>query len=326
MTARLEVSQLAVDYRVGRRHVRALDGVDLGLEPRQSLGIVGESGSGKSTLGLSLGGLLPPNARRHGGDVRVDGRSVFSHDAHELRAFRRERLGFVFQSPAAALDPTRRVGRQVRDLLGSNGDGLELLRRVGFADPAEVAMRFAHQLSGGMAQRVVIAMAIAQQPALIVADEPTAALDSSTRNQVLDLLFALPGELGASLVVLTHDLRSVATRCSHVAVMYAGRIVEIGAKDQVLSNPRHPYTAALLAATPGSEARGEELLAIGGLPPVLYGRSAACSYAPRCSLASDTCRGERPEPRAFDERVVACHHAEQVKDADIAHSGLATLS
>jgi oligopeptide/dipeptide ABC transporter ATP-binding protein len=317
MTALLEASGLAVDYRVGDAYVRALDGVDLHVKERDTVGIVGESGSGKSTLGLAVGRLLPPNALHQDGDLLVDGRSVFSCSRKELQHLRRTRVGFVFQSPTASLDPTRRVGRQLLDTLNMWGDAAstawELLSRVGFSEPKEVADRFPHELSGGMAQRVVVAMAIAHNPGLIVADEPTASLDSSVRNHVLDLLFALPQNIGTAVVLLTHDLRTVASRCSHVVVMYGGRVVESGVRGNVLDTPRHPYTAGLLAATPGSETRGGDLVAIPGIPPVLHGRSSSCSYSDRCPLASTLCRSTRPELRQLDGRAVACHHAEELR-------------
>ena len=317
MTALVDVSGLAIEYGAEAANVRALDSLDLQIAARQTLAVVGESGSGKSTLGLALGRLLPPNAIRRGGDLLLDGRSVFAYSRKEIRAFRRERLGFVFQTPTAALDPTRRIGRQLRDMCdATDGDPQEfasqLLARVGFADPDKVARSFPGELSGGMAQRVVVAMAIAHRPSLVVADEPTASLDSSIRNHVLDILFALPRDIGAAVVILTHDLQSVASRCSHIAVMYGGRVVETGPREHVLNSPRHPYTAGLLAATPGREIRGEQLVAIAGVPPVLHEASTSCSYAPRCPLASAQCRSTRPEIRTIDGRDVACHHAEQL--------------
>jgi peptide/nickel transport system ATP-binding protein len=317
MTTLVKVTNLAVDYRVRSGSVRALDGVDLSIESEETLAIVGESGSGKTTLGLAVGRLLPPNATHIEGDLLLDGRSVFSYGRRELRDFRRDRLGFVFQIPTAVLDPTRRVGRQLQDVLDSRSDAkaaaLELLERVGFADTKTVARSFPHELSGGMAQRVVVAIAIARNPSLIVADEPTASLDSSVRNQVLDVLFGLPAEVGAAILVLTHDLSAVASRCNKVAVMYAGRVVESGPRDTVLKMPRHPYTAGLLAATPGREAKGQQLAAIPGIPPVLQEPSTSCAYAPRCSLASAQCRSVRPEVREIDGRLVACHRAEQLR-------------
>jgi peptide/nickel transport system ATP-binding protein len=318
MTPLVQISGLAVDYRVGERQVRALDGVDLVVGARQTLGIVGESGSGKSTLGLAFGRLLPPNATVSDGELLLDGRSVLAYKAGELRAFRRDQLGFVFQSPTAALDPTRRIHRQLGDVLDtprSDKDSmLRLLARVGFAEPEPVAASYPHELSGGMAQRVVVALAIARQPKLVVADEPTASLDSSVRNQVLDVLFALPDEIGAAVVILTHDLRAVASRCSRVAVMYGGRVVELGTRERVLESPRHPYTVGLLAATPGEDRGDDELVPIAGVPPVLQGRTESCAYAARCPLATAACLETRPEAREVDGRTVVCHHAEQLRN------------
>jgi peptide/nickel transport system ATP-binding protein len=319
----VQISGLTVDYRVGEQRVRALDGVDLVVEGQQALGIVGESGSGKSTLGLAFGRLLPANGAVTEGELLLDGRPVLQYTPKELRAFRRDQLGFVFQSPFAALDPTRRIHRQLRDVLDtprSDEDSLlRLLARVGFTEPRSVAAAFPHQLSGGMAQRVVVALAIARRPKLVIADEPTASLDSSVRNLVLDVLFGLPKEIGAALVVLTHDLRSVASRCSQIAVMYGGRVVESGARQRVLGSPRHPYTLGLLTATPGEEG-DEELVPIAGVPPVLRGPLKSCAYATRCPLASAVCFETRPEAREVDDRTVVCHHAEQLRPGGPGHS------
>lgn len=316
MMTLIEATNLTVDYRVGEKYVRALDEANLIVNTRETLGVVGESGSGKSTLGLAIGRLLPANAVVRSGDLLVEGKPVLAYADAELRRFRRDRLGFVFQSPLAALDPTRRVGRQLSDVCDARSAGAtavsDLLRRLGFADPKKIERAFPHELSGGMAQRVVVALAIARRPRIVVADEPTASLDSSSRNQVLDILFALPDEIGAAVVVFTHDLTSVARRCSHIAVMYAGRVVELGRKDRVLDFPLHPYTSALLAATPGDESRGGDLVAIAGIPPVLHGQSIGCAYAQRCPLATTTCRIMRPEARQLHGRTIVCHHAEQL--------------
>jgi oligopeptide/dipeptide ABC transporter ATP-binding protein len=317
MTDLVRVRELELDYHVGGHRVRALDGVDIAVRRGDSVAIVGESGSGKSTLGLAVGLVLPPNASIVSGQLAFEGRSVLSFTARELREYRRNELGFVFQSPAAALDPTRRVHRQMRDALdlprGDQDEILRLLGRVGFARPAEVAAAFPHELSGGMAQRVVVAMAIGRNPKVVIGDEPTASLDSSVRDQVLNVLFGLPREIGAAVVILTHDLRSVASRCARIAVMYGGRVVESGSRQQVLESARHPYTAGLLAATPGTEAAHARLVPIGGVPPVLRERADRCAYAPRCPLATRQCFDERPEARQVDGRLVICHHAEQMR-------------
>ena len=317
MTAVVTARDLAIDYldrRTDRSQdaVRALDGASFALDPGLSLGLVGESGSGKTTLGMAVGRLLPANARRVEGELRVAGRSVFELDDEAIRALRRDTLGFVFQSPMAALDPTMRIGRQVALSAGA-GAVPELLRRVGLPDPEGVARAYPHELSGGMAQRVVIAIAIARGPRLLIADEPTAALDTSIRTQILALLMALKDETGAAVVLLSHELSVVARHCDLIGVMYGGRIVEFGDRAAVFRRPLHPYTAALLEAAPERGRPGERLTPIPGVPPVLKGRAGACAFAPRCALARDLCRRERPPLRSLDERRVACHRAEEMR-------------
>ncbi|MBN6041015.1 ABC transporter ATP-binding protein [Amycolatopsis sp. 195334CR] len=306
MTQLLEVDRLAVDYGP----VRALDGASLSVDRGETVGIVGESGSGKSTLGAAIGGLLPRAATVAGGEVRVGGVAVGGLAPRELRALRRERLGFIFQEPIGSLDPTMRVGKQVA-LAGRAGKAevLDRLASVKLADPARVARSYPHQLSGGMAQRVAIAMAMATEPELLIADEPTAALDSQVRDEVLDLVFALAAAAGTTILWLSHDLPAVARRCSRVVVMYGGRVVESGAASAVLGEPRHPYTAALAGSVPGAVAEGERLVSIPGQPPVLSGASAGCAFAARCPEVLDSCAGERPLLHVSADRDVLCHRA-----------------
>lgn len=310
----LEVDQLVVDYGA----VRALDGASLSVARGETVGIVGESGSGKSTLGAAIGGLLPKAAEVTGGEVKVDGAVVGAMGARELRALRRTRLGYVFQEPIGSLDPTMRVGRQVAFALrgkATKADVLDRLATVKLADPARVARGYPHQLSGGMAQRVAIAMAMAAEPELLIADEPTAALDSQVRDEVLDLVFALAAEAGTTILWLSHDLPAVARRCSRVAVMYGGRVVESGPASAVLAEPRHPYTAALAGSVPGAVSEGERLVAIPGQPPVLSGAAQGCSFAPRCQAVLDSCAGERPRLYVADGRDVLCHRAPETVGA-----------
>ena len=323
MSALVRARDLVVDYETPRGVVRALDSASFELPPGRSLGLVGESGSGKSTLGMAIGRLLPANARRVGGDLEVDGRSVFSLDDDGIRALRRDLLGFVFQSPMAALDPTMRIGRQIAFACGEQpaaGRVTELLREVGL--PESAAHAYAHELSGGMAQRAGIAMAIARGPRLLVADEPTAALDTSLRTQILDLLVTLKDETGASLVLLSHELPVVARICDRIGVMYGGRVVEFGDSTAVFARPLHPYSAALLATAQESARPGERLAPIPGMPPVLSGPATGCSFAPRCALADARCRNERPSLRPIAGRLAACHHAETVS-ADRGHGASA---
>jgi peptide/nickel transport system ATP-binding protein len=313
----VEASGLGIEYRTHSGPVRALDGVDLKIHGRSSLGIVGESGSGKSTLGLAIGRLLPARTEHTGGDLRVDGKSVFEFSKPALRALRRHRLGFIFQNPMSALDPTMRVRHQLERAnphLSAAERVHELLVEVGLSDVARVARSFPHELSGGMAQRVAIALAIARGPALLIADEPTSSLDAMVREEVLSVLCDLNTRLGTCLVLLSHELCVVARRCEVVAVMYGGRIVEHGPASLLFQRPKHPYTRALLMAAPGQEHRGERLEPIPGGPPTLRAPAAGCSFAPRCPFAIERCRNERPQQRLYHGRQILCHRAEDIEE------------
>lgn len=304
----LSVRNLVIDYP----RTRALDGADLTLEPGESLGLVGESGSGKSTLGSAVGRLLPTTARRTDGEVLVAGEPVFELPAARLRHLRRKHLGFVFQDPIASLDPTMRVGAQLRLVLGRGGDVGFHLARVRLDDP-RVPRAYPHQLSGGMAQRVAIAMAMATSPELLVADEPTAALDSQVREEVSNVVFSLAAEAGTSILWLSHDLPAVARRCDRVAVMYGGRVVESGPAREVLGDPAHPYTAALAGSAPAAAPHGVRLHPVPGRPPMLDGPSAGCAFAPRCAFAEERCEHERPVPVRVREQDVLCHRAGELE-------------
>ncbi len=315
MTPIAKADSVVVSYRTAKGSLRALDGADLTVHPGETLAVVGESGSGKSTLGMAFGRVLPGEAELEAGVIEVDGTDVFATDAETLRALRRDKLGFVFQNPMTALDPTMRVGRQVARAMpapASENEVAALLERAELSDPARVMRAYPHELSGGMAQRVVIAIAIARGPRLLIADEPTASLDASIREKVMATLARLRDETGAGLLVLSHDLRLMARHAGRVAVMYGGRVVETGASAEVLERPAHPYTRALLAAASGSERPGERLEPIPGTPPTLTGRCEACAFAPRCAFARDKCRNVRPEPREVAGREVICHFAEDV--------------
>jgi oligopeptide/dipeptide ABC transporter ATP-binding protein len=317
VTALLEIAGLAVEYGGDHGAVTALDGADLVVNAGESVGIVGESGSGKTTLGLSIGRMLPPSARIVSGDIRVNGTSVLSMEADEIRRLRRTDVGFIFQDPMMTLDPTIRAGQQLQYILPPDrkGEVRADLERVRLPDPAAVARRYPHELSGGMAQRVAIAIALASRPSLLIADEPTAALDSSIRSSLLELLFSLPRTMGLALVFLSHDLRSVSRHCDRVAVMYGGRVVELGRSQDTFGRPLHPYTSALLRSAPGVEAMGQRLDPIPGLPPILRSSSAGCAFVARCSWAIDRCSTERPAYSVVDGRRVLCHRAEEVASA-----------
>ncbi|PZF84705.1 ABC transporter ATP-binding protein [Jiangella anatolica] len=304
----LDVRDLAVRYDTPHGVSQALDGASLTVAAGELVAVVGESGSGKSTLGMAALGLLPASAQRLTGDLLVDGESVFGLDPPRLRRLRRTRLGLVLQDAAGSLDPTRRVGRQLAEHLDRPGraDVLSRLEQVRLPDVERVARSYPHQLSGGMAQRVAIAIALARSPGLLVADEPTAALDTEIKHDVLRLLADSCRERGTALLVLTHDLTGIAAYCTRLVVMYGGRVVETGPPDDVLERPRHPYTRGLLHAVPGQETVGGTLRSIAGSPPVLTGPSAGCAFAPRCEFRVDRCDARRPEPSADAARVL-CH-------------------
>ena len=316
---RLDIVDLVIEFATAAGPVRALDGAHLDVADGETVGIVGESGSGKSTLGLTIGRLLPRSAQRRRGDVQLDGVSVFERDDADLRALRRDRLAFVFQNPMSTLDPTRRIGRQLEDVFDDDGCDRppveEQLRRVGLEDTARILSAYPHMLSGGMAQRVAIAMAFARNPGLVVADEPTASIDAAIRERILDLILDLSRQAGATLLLLTHDLRSVARRCGRVAVMYGGRVVEVGATEAVFARPVHPYTQALMRSAIGTEGVGGVAVPIRGLPPTLTAASDGCAFAPRCEWATDECVATRPAVSSVDGRDVLCLRAEETVDA-----------
>lgn len=307
MTA-VSATDLVVDY--ARGGVRALDGASLQVQAGDVVGIVGESGSGKSTLAAALAGLLPASAHVSSGRIAIAGRSIDDLSADELLTLRREGLGFVFQDPVASLDPTARIRRQMRWQLGRDvGDSRlkELLESVGLRDTTRVLGSFPHQLSGGMAQRVCIAMALATSPALVIADEPTASLDASVRLEIMELLVAQCAEAGATVILLTHDLRAVRRFCRTVAVMYGGRVVETGGVATVFANPAHPYTQAIIAAEPGFEGPDGTLKPIPGRPPILTGAFPGCAFHPRCIHSDqDRCESERPDVH-HDANQALCH-------------------
>jgi oligopeptide/dipeptide ABC transporter ATP-binding protein len=310
----LDVRELFVRYQTRHATVQALDGASLTVAAGEVVAVVGESGSGKSTLGQAALGLLPAGAGRTGGDLLVYGQSIFELQAAELRRLRRTRLGLILQDAAGSLDPTRRIARQIKDNLpgADRAKVLDLLDRVRLPDVERVARSYPHQLSGGMAQRVAIAITLARSPDLIVADEPTAALDTEVKHEILRLLVEVCRDTNASLLLLTHDLLSVSRYCTRVAVMYGGRVVEAGESASVLGRPRHPYTRGLLEAVPGYEGADGALHSIVGVPPVLTGSAPSCAFAPRCEFRVARCTSERPQPAA-EFGGVLCHRVAEIE-------------
>jgi len=318
--ALLEVQDLVTTVRVGGRPVRAVDGVSFALEAGRTLGLVGESGSGKSLTAMSIMRLLPePAVRVAGGRIAFDGVDLARAGEAEMRALRGRRIGMIFQEPSTALNPVMTVGDQVGEPLRVHlglrraeaaRRAVELLKQVGIPAPAERARAYPHQLSGGMKQRAMIAMALACRPALLIADEPTTALDVTVQAQILALLDRLRRELGMALLLITHDLAVVAETCDEVAVMYCGRIVERGEARALFARPRHRYTTGLLRAMPTAET-AERLTEIPGTVPPLAALPPGCSFADRCPAVQEDCRAAVPP--LFDEgdgHLHRCLHPE----------------
>jgi peptide/nickel transport system ATP-binding protein len=301
------IGDLHVTFRRNGKDVHALRGVSLTIAPGEILGLVGESGSGKSVLGFSMLGLLPEHARIDG-TVRVAGADMAGGSPKDLRKVRRLDLGAVFQDPMTSLNPTMRVGRQVAEAAGSDEEALRLLTAVGIPDPKRRMRAFPHELSGGLRQRVMIAIAIAGDPDLIVADEPTTALDVTVQAQVLRLLQRLRDEIGCSIVFITHDLGVAAQISDRIAVLYAGRVAEVGPTREVLDRPAHPYTHGLLRSRLTLHtARDQRLAALAGSVPSPVSPLPGCAFAPRCVLETSECSTTPPDPVAVtDDRVSAC--------------------
>jgi len=319
VTALLEVSDLTVHFETEDGLVEAVDGASFDVRPGEILGLVGESGSGKSVMALALLRLIRRPGRIVRGAARFEGKDLLQLSEEEMRAVRGARIAMVFQSPRTALNPVLPVGRQIARLFELHqgawrGEAwartIEMLKLVGISEPDRRARQYAHQLSGGMCQRVMIAMALATSPRLLLADEPTTGLDVSIAAQILDLLKDLGRRTGASILLITHDLGVVAEVCDRVAVMHAGQIVEVGTATEIFARPLHPYTQALVRSIPRID-RDVTMEPIPGTVPSLLAPPPGCRYADRCALALAVCRRERPalRPVAADHEV-ACHAVE----------------
>ncbi|MEU2022173.1 ABC transporter ATP-binding protein [Streptomyces sp. NPDC016469] len=331
VTPVLSVRDLHITFPSEAGPVEAVRGIGFDLLPGRTLGIVGESGSGKSATAMGIMGLLPPTALT-GGQVLLDGRDLLGLADKELSALRGNAIGMVFQDPLSALTPIFTVGRLLSDALRVHQDltkraawqqAVELLDLVGIPDPRSRAASFPHEFSGGMRQRVVIAMAIANKPSVLVADEPTTALDVTVQAQILDVLRLAQKETGAGLVLITHDLGVVAGHADDVAVMYAGRFVERAGVDDLFERPVMPYTARLLAAVPTVDSGVRRpLVPIGGEPPALVDLPAGCPFASRCAVALDACRTDEPALRAVTGHGdVACLRADEIAAGSVDPTG-----
>jgi oligopeptide/dipeptide ABC transporter ATP-binding protein len=284
--------------------VAAVDGVSFDVAAGEMLGLVGESGCGKSTIALSIMRLLPPQGRIVGGQIVLDGQDVVALSGRQVRALRGPKMAMIFQDSLAALNPTLRISKQLMEPLQihlgmsareARQQAVQLLARVGIPSPEERLDAYAHEFSGGMRQRVMIAIALSCDPKLLIADEPTTALDVTVQSQILDLMLKLRAETGAGVVIITHDVGVVAETCDRVVVMYAGRVAESGTTEEVFQRPRHPYTIGLLNSTLDlGRDRNAPLEAIPGLPPDLIGLPPGCQFWPRCPRHMEICQREAP--------------------------------
>lgn len=305
-TPLLRVRDFGVAFRYGDRWSPVVSKVNFDVHRGEVVGLVGETGSGKTVLGLSLLGLKKADNQRTSGSITFEDRELVGASETELRALRGAEVSMVFQSPMTALNPAFTVGTQIKDVLRAHrredGDlqqrAVALLQRVGIPAAAQRVHAYPHELSGGMRQRVLIAMAIASRPKLLVADEPTTALDVTVQAQILQLLRSLVDETGISIVFITHNLAVVSEVCDRIAVLYAGQLQELGTRESVLFEPNHPYTKALMSCVPSVQDTPQELTPIGGAPPLDPGALAGCRFAPRCPSVMPRCSVEEPRLRA----------------------------
>jgi len=311
----LEVRDLRVEFPTRRGTLVAVDGVSFHIDPGEVLGVVGESGAGKSLTGAAIIGLLEPPGRIAGGEIRFDGRRIDNLPYEQMRRLRGKEIGAVFQDPLTSLNPLYTIGRQLTETILTHLDvtpaearerAIRLLQDVGIPGAERRIDHYPHQFSGGMRQRVVIALALCANPRLVIADEPTTALDVSIQAQIITLLKRLCREHGTAVMLVTHDMGVIAETADRVAVMYAGRIAEIGPVRDVIKTPKHPYTIGLMGSIPKIDRREARLAQIDGAMPRLNAIPPGCAFHPRCPKAFDRCRVERPDPIHVDRNHVAC--------------------
>ncbi|GLY82142.1 ABC transporter ATP-binding protein [Actinoallomurus iriomotensis] len=318
----LDIRELCVEFGEGARAFHALNGVNLAVAPAAAIAILGESGCGKSVTSLAVTGLLGRSGRVTGGSISFNGHDLLGMSKQALNRVRGVEIGMIFQDALSALNPTLTVGYQMRELLrtrmglsrsAARTRAKELLDAVGIADPGRCARSFPHQLSGGMRQRVLIAMAVSLEPKLLICDEPTTALDATIQAQVIELLKTLRRDMNMSLIFITHDVGVAAEIADDVAVMYAGRVIECGPVRDVFDNPAHPYTKALLGARPAAAEGGRTLATLPGAVPDLVRVPDGCLFEPRCARRADRCRAEYPALLPISaNHASACHFREEV--------------
>jgi peptide/nickel transport system ATP-binding protein len=313
--ALLSVERLRVEFPTRRGLLVAVDDVSFSIAPGEVLGVVGESGAGKSLTGAAIIGLIDPPGRIGAGQVLLDGRRIDNLPAEAMRRVRGREIGAVFQDPLTSLNPLYTIGRQLIETITTHLDmsprearqrALDLLAEVGISAPKRRIDHYPHQFSGGMRQRVVIALALAAKPKLIIADEPTTALDVSIQAQIIALLKRLCRDHGTAVMLITHDMGVIAETADRVAVMYAGRIVEVGPVADVIHQPQHPYTRGLMGSIPSIVDECDQLTQIDGAMPRLTAIPAGCPFHPRCAYAFDRCRVERPELMSAATSLAAC--------------------
>jgi peptide/nickel transport system ATP-binding protein len=312
----LSVQNLRVEFTTRRGVLRAIDGISFDIANGEVLGVVGESGAGKSVTGNAVIGLIDAPGRIAGGEIRLSGRRIDNLPAEEMRKIRGKRIGMIFQDPLTSLNPLYKIGEQIIETIRTHSSlsesaarkrAIELLAEVGIPAPDKRIDSYPHEFSGGMRQRVVIALAICADPELIIADEPTTALDVSVQAQIISLIRRLGRDHGTAVMLVTHDMGVIAETCDRVAVMYSGRIAEIGPVQDVIRNPLHPYAKGLMGAIPTLAIEADRLVQSPGSMPRLSAIPPGCAFNPRCASAFDRCRTERPEPIACGEQRVACH-------------------
>ena len=324
MSALLEIRGLKTSFSTDAGAFNAVDGVSLTLEPGRTLGLVGESGCGKSVTALSILGLISKPGRITAGEILFEGEDLLKLPPARLRAVRGDRISMIFQEPMTSLNPAFTIGDQIVEGIlkhraigrdAARRQAIEMLERVRMPSPAQRFDEHPHRLSGGMRQRAMIAMALALKPKLLIADEPTTALDVTIQAQILELMRMLRDETGTAIILITHDLGVVAQVADRIAVMYAGRIIEQADVYALYQRPAHPYTRALLESIPGRHRHGEPLTTIRGLPPNLLRIPPGCPFHPRCPIAVDLCKEVVPgmaEPATG--RLAACHRTQEVLD------------
>ncbi|MDC7238234.1 MAG: ABC transporter ATP-binding protein [Sphaerochaetaceae bacterium] len=317
----LEIKDYSLSLKIKNKFVRAVDSVDLNINKGEIVALVGESGCGKSLTALSILSLLPKSAKVINGEIKFNNMDLLKLNLSQFNKIRGNDISIIFQEPMSALNPLLKIGKQIQQVLLNHRDDVEnpkekvkdMLRQVGLSEVDIIYNSYPHQLSGGMRQRVIIAMALINSPKLLVADEPTTALDITIQAQILDLLKDMNKKKGTAVLFITHDLALVKNLCDRVYVMYASMIVESSTIENIIKNAKHPYTKALLKSLPSISQRGKKLASIKGVVPKLENRvEKGCPFAPRCEFAKEICMKEKPKLVNFEDSCVRCHFAREL--------------